>query len=108
MATIVLPVRNDFKRYEFQTGLEGVTYRFSFGYNTRASKWFFNISDVSGNQLLADIPVLINIPLTDQYINEELPPGRFIAIDETGQNREPGIDNFGTEIKFLYQESTDG
>jgi len=59
------------------------------------------------NLLIGDIPILINIPLHDQYIDEALPPGRFIAIDESGKNREASVNNFGTEIKLFYQEGGD-
>jgi len=106
MATLILPVRSDFSAYQFQIDLEGVIYTLDFGFNTRADRWYMSIFDSSGEILLVgDIPILVNIPLADQYIDKRLPLGRFIAIDETGNNGNPGIDNFGTDIKLLYEES---
>lgn len=106
MATLVLPVRSDFNAYDFQIDLEGVIYTFDFGFNARSQRWYMSIYDqAKENLLIGDIPVLINVPLHDQYINELLPPGRFIALDETGQNREASSENFGTEIKLFYEES---
>lgn len=108
MASLIIPVRNDVAAYSFQVDLEGVIYTLDFGYNERESEWYMSIYNSTGETLLVgDIPIQINIPLADQYIDEGLPPGRFIAIDETGKNREPGRNNFGTEIVLIYQESVD-
>ena len=108
MATLVLPIRSDYKAYDFQVDLEGIIYTLDFGFNTRSSRWYMSIYDqAKENLLIGDIPVLINIPLHDQYIDENLPPGRFIALDETGNNKEATVDNFGTDIKLFYQESGD-
>lgn len=106
MATIVLPVRSDFPAYQFQLDIEGTLYTLDFGFNGRSERWYMSIFDSSGEILIVgDIPILVNIPLADRYIDERLPLGRFIAIDETGKNQNPGRDNFGTDIKLLYEES---
>lgn len=106
MTTIVIPVRSDFSAYVFQIDLEGVIYTLDFGFNSRSSRWYMSIFDSTGEILIiGDIPILINIPLADQYIDKRLPLGRFIAIDETGNNAQPTADNFGTDIKLFYEES---
>ena len=106
MATLVLPIRSDFKAYQFQIDLEGVIYTLDFGYNVRSERWYMSIFEQDAETLLVgDIPILINIPLHDQYIKEGLPPGRFIALDETGNNQEATSGNFGTDIKLFYEES---
>lgn len=106
MATLVLPVRSDFKAYDFQVDLEGVIYTLDFGFNTRSGRWYMSIYDQSkDNLLIGDIPILINIPLHDQYIRDGLPPGRFVALDETGNSLQATSENFGTEIKLFYEES---
>lgn len=106
MATLTIPVRSDVKAYQFQMDLEGIIYTLDFGFNTRSGRWYMSIYNQTAETLLiGDIPILINIPLHDQYIDVDLPPGRFIAIDETGQNKEATVNNFGTEIKLFYEES---
>ena len=107
MTTLVLPVRSDFKAYDFQIDLEGVIYTLDFGFNTRSGRWYMSIYDqAKENLLVGDIPILINTPLHDQYIKESLPPGRFIAVDETGQNNEATVDNFGIDVLLFYEESS--
>ena len=108
MTTLVLPVRSDFNAYDFQMELESVIYTLDFGFNSRSSRWYMSIYDQSKeNLLVGDIPILVSIPLHDQYIDPLLPPGRFIAVNETGTNEQPTRDNFGVDVKLFYQESTD-
>lgn len=106
MATIVIPARSTPNAYKFKIDLEGVNYVLDFGWNQRSARWYMSIFQKDGETLLVgDIPILINVPLHDQYVDERLPPGRFIALDETGKNRQPIVSNFGTEIKLFYEES---
>lgn len=106
MATLVLPVRSDFKAYEFQVDLEGDIYTLEFGFNTRSSRWYMSIYDQTKEDLIVgDIPVLVNVPLTDQYVVEGLPPGRFIALNEASSSEQASSENFGTVVKLFYQES---
>lgn len=107
MATIQIPVRNDLPAYKFTIDLEGVIYGLDFGFNDRSRLWYMSIYSSSEELILGDIPILTNVPLTDQYVIEGLPPGRFVAINETGSKENASIENFGTEVKLLYRESTD-
>lgn len=105
MATIIIPVRNDLPAYKFKIDLEGVMYVLDFGFNARSNLWYMSIMDQAETLILGDLPILVNVPLADQYVKEGLPPGRFIAVDETGNKQNPGIDNFGSDVKLFYQES---
>lgn len=106
MAILVLPVHSNAPNYEFQIDLEGVIFTLEFSYNTRSGRWHMSILDSTAEILyVGDIPILINLALHDQYIIPELPLGRFIAIDETGQNNEATRETFGNEIKLLYEEA---
>ena len=107
MATIIIPVRNDLPAYKFKIDLEGVMYVLDFGFNDRSKIWYMSILDQSEKLVIGDLPILVNVPLTDQYVKKGLPPGRFIAIDETGKKQNPKIDNFGSDVKLFYQESDD-
>lgn len=105
MTTLVLPVRSDLKAYSFKVELETVIYTLSFAYNTRRGRWYMDLADQSDNDIVTGVPILVNIPLLDQYIVEGIPPGRFIAIDESGNNKIPGEDDLGNDVKLFYQES---
>jgi len=51
--------------------------------------------------------LLINYPLTRRFIGsiDGIPPGQFMMIDETDQERNAGRDNLGIDIKLIYLEA---
>lgn len=101
-----LPVRSDFKAYEFQIDLDGIVYTLRFRFNYRMERWVMDIATEAGEDILNGIVLVTGYPLLDQYAYSELPPGRMIAIDVTGQNRDAGEDDLGNSIKLLYEEVT--
>jgi len=105
MAFLEIPTNSDSEHFDFEIDLEGVVFTLEFSYNKRRDIWVMTIIDSSENILLGNIPLLTNIPLTDQYVDEELPPGRFILLDETGENRDASRNNLGSTIKLYYDEA---
>lgn len=105
MALIEIPVRSDLKAYEFQIELDGLIYTLGFRYNERMGRWLMDISDVVEEEILNGIVLLTNVPLTDDYLKDGLPPGRFICDDRTGKNRDAGEDDLGNDIRLLYEEA---
>lgn len=106
MAIREIPIRSDIPSYQFQITLEGVVYTMRFYFNTRLDRWIMDVSNVDGELIVAGIPLLVNLPLLDRFRDERLPPGRFILIDETGENRNPSRDSMGDDYKLLYQEAS--
>lgn len=66
-----------------------------------------DILDQDGEDLLLGILLLQGIPLIDQVIKNDIPPGRMILIDITGQNREAGADDLGNDHRLIYEESVE-
>ena len=109
MATLLIPVDSIDPAYDFQIDLENVTYTLDFEFNERARQWQMSIFDSVGEDLiLGSVPVLINTVLLYPYRGiENIPPGSFVAIDETGRAQNPNRANFGSDIKLYYQEAVD-
>ena len=105
MAFLEIPTSSDSENFNFEIDLEGTVYTLEFSYNKRRDLWIMSILDASENLLLGGIPLLTSIPLTDQYVDENLPPGRFILLDETGQNKDAGRNDLGATIKLFYDEA---
>jgi len=106
MSVQELPVRSDFKAYSFQVNLDGQVYEIKIRFNTRVGRWYINIKDTSGNEILSGIKLLTNIPLIGQYQSlANLPPGEFMCIDETGYNKDAGINDLGNDVKLVYIEA---
>lgn len=107
MALIVIPVRTDIFSYTERITLNGSVYVLTFNYNLRMDVWFMDIATAAGTVLLAGIAFLQGLPLTYKNVGRisGLPPGDFVLIDETGQDRDPGKDNLGQDIKLEYLEA---
>lgn len=105
MATIEIPVRSDLKSYEFTIDLENVTYTLRFKFNERMNLWIMDIADSVNEDIVNGVPVQSNIDIFGQIVSDDIPPGQFIAIDETGADRDAGEDDLGNDIKLIYEEA---
>ena len=114
MSLIEIPVQPDFSAFGQRMDLDNVTVIMKFNFNSRLDRWVFSLSNGDGEPLLEGILIHINLPLTDRFINRiaGLPPGQFLALDESGLERNPDrvvdledgsvISNFGTDVRFFY------
>jgi hypothetical protein len=105
MATVYLftiPLGNNLPWYKFKITLSGTIFTLSVRYNTRSSRWLMDISDPSGNIILAGIPVLIQRDMTGQYPTLAIPSGTFFSTDDTGQGNQPTLYSFGTDHTLWY------
>lgn len=104
---IVLPIRNDIPHQTFSTELEGVTYGFEFRWNDRASAWFCTIKTAEEETIVSNRKVVLNRPLFIRFTDERLPPGPIIALDTSGQDLAPGLEDLGPDGRVLvYYVST--
>ena len=106
MSFLTLPVDSESESYVFQVDLDGSIHALRFDYNTRMDRWVMGLQDLQGNVVLGGVPVQIDWDLLLQYLGRaEFPPGRFVAVDESGQGRDPTRDIFGVEVKLFYEEA---
>ena len=105
MAILEMPVRGDVPEYQFRLELQGTVYTFRFKWNTRMERWIMDIADEQDNDILNGIVVQANVDLKQRFRQTTLPPGLFLAFDETGAARNPDRDTFGNEVKLFYEES---
>lgn len=94
--------------YEIRTTLEGEIYHFRFRWNDRAASWFLDLSDGDGVPLAFGIRITVDVSLLEQYKYKAIPPGRFFAFDTTLRQTDPTVDDFGTRVLLLYNDSTEG
>ncbi len=105
MALLEIPVRSDIPAYTFSIELEGVVYVMIFTFNARYDRWFMDIKTNEEVDLLLGVPLIASIPLTDRFKDDRLPPGTFVVVDLTGENRDPTRFELGEDMKLVYQES---
>ncbi len=105
MATLVMPVRADLPAYTFQIDLESKLFTFTFRYNERMDRWIMDIADENENELLLGTPILTQTNLIERFKDDNLPPGEFFAIDESGEDKQPGREDLGNDVKLFYVET---
>ena len=106
MALLKLPVRSDLKAYEFQVDLDNAAFTLKYRFNERLGRWTMDIATNVGADILTGLPLLTDVPLTDQFRFEELPPGRFILVDKTGENKNAGAEDLGNDVLMFYEEAS--
>lgn len=107
MAYIEIPLRKDIYDYIQQVTLDGVVYTLGLRYNARMDRWVLDIKDAADDDLVIGLPLLNGVPLSYKWIGTMtgLPPGNFLLVDETDQDRSPGKDDLGDDLKLVYSEA---
>jgi len=104
MALIELPINSNAGNYNFRTQLEGTDYIFRFHYSTRAVCWYMDVKDSNNNPLVMGIKMAVSIELLASFKHLAIPQGILIAFNLQSQYEQPTRNNFGTEIRLLYDE----
>lgn len=107
VGVLTIPVRVGVPHQRLFVELEGESYGIELRWNGTAGAWFADLLDRDGAVLLAGRRVAIGFPLTVRAAHDRrLPPGSFVAIDTTGKDEEPTLDDLGARIQLLYLEAT--
>lgn len=93
--------------YTQRTILDGVEYILAFRWNGRAAKWFFSLYDQSGDPIVEGVKVVADFPLLRPVSDTRKPPGDLIALDTTGEGRDPGLGELGDRVILTYLDSTE-
>lgn len=88
--------------FKFQTDLDGVTFSFSFQWNETAAAWFMTIGDAEENPLVSGLRVVVGFPLANRVLPAGFFTGLLYAVDTSGQDLDPALDDFGTRVLLKY------
>lgn len=103
MATLTtIPLDENLPDYSFSCTLDGASYTLRAYYNTRARRWRLNILDISENPVLMGIPLTIGRDLTAGLRYLQIPPGVFMALDDTGDGTQPTLGSFLLDHSLYY------
>ena len=85
--------------------LDNNTYQLSFYWNTQCQAWFMDISGADGTPLVSGVKLILNYSLLAQHPEASLPPGIFIILDPSGNDADPGREDFlttGRNLQLVY------
>lgn len=107
MATVIVPTKTDLAIYREQVDLEGVTYTLDFQYNSREGAWYFDLLDAEGTAIRPGVKVVVGVPLLRLVQGAARPAGEMLALDQSGEDEEAGLEDLGDRVLLTYAEAAD-
>lgn len=100
--------------YKFTTTIESVTYTFNVHWNGRDSDpdngidgaWYFDLLEADGTPIVTGVKVVLGTYLGRTCAHEFFQNGVLVAIDNSGDKRDPGFDDLGARVE-LWHFTTD-
>lgn len=90
---------NDASGQQFSTVIGGVKVTFSFRYNNRMERFYFNV-DVDDRRVLYGRPLIESVDLFDGYSQVNL--GNLFCVDNSGMERMPTLENVASGAVVVY------
>jgi hypothetical protein len=84
------------------TTLSGRDYEILYRFNQREGRWYLTIRSVAGEVIQGPVKIVADWPLIYPGQDLPLPPGTLIAIDTTGQGKDPGLAELGGRVLMFY------
>jgi len=103
MSIAILPIDADAAAYTVDVSLSGSIYRLHVKWNTRAANWSLGIGLTDGTMIAAAL-ILPDWQLFRQINDERMPPGRLIAIDQSGAGEPPSRFDLGSRVVVVYDD----
>ena len=83
---LVIPFTSDAARDpDLRLLLDGTFYRLAFAWSTTGEYWSLDLKRDDGTYLLRGLRITFGVNLLRQFVADDFPPGRLVAVDTTGQ-----------------------
>lgn len=108
MATLLVPTSPGVPFYTQKTRLDGVDYVLGFRYNQREDRWYLSLADSEEIPILSGLKLVTNWPLLQAYhYDPRVPPGELFAMDLSGDDTPPGLNELGEGLRtqLIYFEA---
>lgn len=104
---VVIPCQSSLVHYQMSIVLAARTFVLAFRFNTRNSSWYMAVSDEEENAIVAGIRIVVDWPLGFRTVDVRRPRGIFVALDTSGQQLDPGLNDLGNRVQLLFFEESD-
>ena len=109
MSALQLFTSTSSPNYTQRVALDGREYVLRIRWNQRAEKWFMNIADSDGVMIVSGLKLVLNVVVGGLFrgVDPRMPPGGFLLVDNTDQERDPGLTELGLRVFLVYIEAVD-
>lgn len=98
-----IPVRTSTDPYRFSVELSGKVFDLRIHYNLREKHFYCDFIH-NDNNILTGVKLVHSDDLLSQYRAYDIPDGKIIVHDITGQYRDPDSTNFGETVLLQYED----
>ena len=104
---VEIPLRSDLPHFEVQVPLEGRTYTFELRWSVREERWYLDVLTEERDPIYTGIAVVLNFRLGARCVDERWFPGALFAVDTSGAQVDPGLNDLGERVILAYFESSE-
>jgi hypothetical protein len=102
MSEVIIPIKKT-PYQEVEAPLSGVQYIFVIKYNSRIDNYTLSVLLSDRTPLAEGINIVKGYSLLSRFVNESLPPGKLVAIDQRGTGAEGSYNELGTSLLLAYR-----
>jgi len=96
--------RNDIPDYSERVDLDGSIFILSFRYSLRPDRWFLDVQDEQGKDLIMGIPLQTGLGLIGRFRVPGQPENDMLIFNQQGDNANPSRASLGDTHQLLYNE----
>lgn len=101
---VEIPLVPSVPNYRRTTTIEDSTYIFDVRWNARESAWYFDLLEEDETPIRIGLKIVLGTFIGRTCHHPLFQAGAFIALDSSGENRDPGLDDlgFGARVALTY------
>lgn len=109
MTTFSIPVLASSSRptVRQRVKLDGRDYLLDFSWNGRESRWYVTVLDADGVLICGSRKVVVGGRIANRTADPRAPLGVLCAVDVSGSDIDPGIDDLGERVVLGYFDAAD-
>ena len=102
MGIQIIPTSSSESNYSQITALDGRDFKLELRWNQREGRWYLSVRTAADGLIQGPTKIVADWPLIYPEQDLPLPPGCLMAVDTTGQGRDPGLAELGDRVVLVY------